>query len=209
MSSETKLKILNTAELLFAENGVGNTSLRNITQAAKVNLAAVNYHFGSKDELVAQVFVRRLEPMNNKRLTRLAALLSGSVEPELKAVLRAFVEPPLEMSRGADQDQGAVFIKLLGRTYTEPSEMINDLIRSTHKAVIEAFKPVFQRCLPELPTNVLHWRLHFMVGVLAYAMAGSDTMRLISSGKVNEALDLTELGEQLISFVSSGLRAPA
>lgn len=208
MSSETKLKILNTAETLFAENGVANTSLRNITQAASVNLAAVNYHFGSKDELVSQVFLRRLEPMNDKRLKRLELLLAETKEPELKAVLRAFIEPPLEMSRAAAGDQGAVFIKLIGRTYTEPSEKIHELIRSTHKAVIDAYKPVFHVCLPELPSDVLHWRLHFMVGVLAYAMAGSDTMRLISSGKVNETVDITELSEQLISFVSSGLSGP-
>lgn len=208
MSSETKLKILNTAETLFAENGVANTSLRNITQAASVNLAAVNYHFGSKDELVSQVFLRRLEPMNDKRLKRLELLLAGTKEPELKAVLRAFIEPPLEMSRASAGDQGAVFIKLIGRTYTEPSEKIHELIRSTHKAVIDAYKPVFHVCLPELPSDVLHWRLHFMVGVLAYAMAGSDTMRLISSGQVNETVDITELSEQLISFVSSGLSGP-
>lgn len=207
MSSDTKLKILNTAEMLFAENGVANTSLRNITQVAKVNLAAVNYHFGSKDELVSQVFLRRLEPMNDKRLIRLAMVLSESSQPDLKTVLRAFVEPPLEMSR-EEEMQGAVFIKLLGRTYTEPSEAIHDLIRSTHKAVIDAYKPVFQSCLPELPPGVLYWRMHFMVGVLAYAMAGSDTMRLISSGQVNEAVDVTELSEQLIGFVSAGLSAP-
>ncbi len=207
MSSDTKLKILNTAETLFAENGIANTSLRNITQAAKVNLAAVNYHFGSKDELVSQVFLRRLEPMNDQRLVRLAMVLSETTEPDLKSILKAFVEPPLEMSR-AKEIQGAVFIKLLGRTYTEPSEAIHGLIKTTHKAVIDAYKPVFQSCLPDLPADALYWRLHFMIGVLAYAMAGSDTMRLISSGKIDEPVDISQLSEQLIQFVSAGLSAP-
>ncbi|MCB1754380.1 MAG: TetR family transcriptional regulator [Gammaproteobacteria bacterium] len=208
MAADTKKKILNTAEQLFATNGIANTSLRTITQKARVNLASVNYHFGSKDELVVQVFLRRLDPMNKERLSRLVELkrrAAGS-RPSLNDVIRAFVEPPLEMSRR--DDGGAVFIKLLGRTYTEPTATIHGLIRATHKTVIDSYRPVFQECLPELPPEVLYWRLHFMVGVLAYTMAGSDTMRLISSGSIDDLPDPRELARQLSDFIAAGLQAP-
>lgn len=209
MAADTKNKILDTAEFLFAENGIANTSLRMITHNAKVNLASVNYHFGSKDELVAQIFVRRLKPMNETRLQRLHILMrqSGEQTPDLHHVVQAFISPPLEMSRDGTVN-GAVFIKLLGRTYTEPDETIHDLIRSTHKAVIDTYKPVFQQCLPQLSKDVLNWRLHFMVGALAYAMSGSDTMRLISSGNVDQQASLTDIVSQLSDFIVSGLKAP-
>ncbi len=207
MAANTKEKILNTAELLFAENGIANTSLRNITQQAKVNLASVNYHFGSKEELVAQVFRRRLNPMNEERLRRLAELKQKSGQAlDLNQVIRAFIEPPLEMSRDTEGG-GALFIKLLGRTYTEPAAAIHGLIRSTHKSVIESYKPVFQHCLPELPAGVLYLRLHFMVGVLAYTMSGSDTMRLISTGQFEEPVTIEELVHQLSDFIVAGLKA--
>ncbi|HBR97988.1 MAG TPA: TetR family transcriptional regulator, partial [Gammaproteobacteria bacterium] len=194
------------AETLFAEQGIANTSLRHITQSAQVNLASVNYHFGSKSALVSHVFVRRLQPMNDERLRRLNVLLSAEAKtPELSAVVDAFVAPPIELSRDA---HGAVFIKLLGRTYTEPAESIHNLIRATHQSVIEAFKPVFQACLPRLPQEVVSWRLHFMVGVLAYAMSGADTMRLISSGMVNERASVKDIVSRLTEFIVAGLRAP-
>ena len=210
MAADTKNKILDTAEYLFAENGIKNTSLRMITQEAEVNLASVNYHFGSKDELVAQIFVRRLKPMNEERLARLQEILQGCGDgrsPDLRQVVCAFIAPPLEMSRDGT-NHGAVFIRLLGRTYTEPDETIHSLIRSTHRAVIDAFKPVFEQCLPELAKQELNWRLHFMVGSLAYAMSGSDTMRLISSGTVDEQASIRDLGSRLADFLVAGLSAP-
>lgn len=208
MASGTKERILDTAEVLFARFGIGSTSLRTITQEAGVNLASVNYHFGSREELVAQVFLRRLTPMNEARLTSLRQMreASGDAPLPLDQLVRAFVEPPLAMSRAGDQS-GAVFVRLLGRTYTEPAESIHALIRDTHQAVIDAFKPEFERSLPSLSADVLHWRLHFLVGVLAYVMAGSDIMSLISSGHIHEPQSVAELVAQLEAFLVAGLQA--
>lgn len=209
MTVDTKEQILQAAEKLFSEQGFKSTSLRAITALAGVNLAAVNYHFGSKNALVEAVFSRRLLPMNEERLRRLQLL---SERPEkgvacLEGLIRAFVGPALELSRDTEKG-GAVFIRLLGRTYTEPSGDLHDALRGMYEPVIERFRPAFAEALPDLPDEELYWRLHFLVGLLAYLMAGSDMMRLIASCRMAEPHDTDLLIERLVAFAVEGMRAP-
>lgn len=209
MAANTKESILDAAEALFAEQGFGGTSLRSITAAAGANIAAVNYHFGSKEALIEAVFARRLLPMNEERLQRLAALERdhGASPIPLHALVEAFIAPAMDLSRDT-QGGGQQFIRLLGRSYTEPSEWLHERVRGMYEAVIERFKPAFARSLPHLPTDELYWRMHFMVGVLAYCMAGTDMMRLIASCRLNDALDNAALTQRLVTFLEAGLNAP-
>ena len=208
MVSSTKHRILDAAEELFAEQGFSTTSLRHITTRAEVNLAAVNYHFGTKHALVAAVFARRLIPMNRDRLQRLDRLIAANAphDPPLDALIEAFIAPALELSRDAAQG-GARFIKLLGRSYTEPSAQLQEQIREMYSEVIDRFRPVFAQVLPDLPSDELYWRLHFLVGVLAYCMSGADMMRLIASCRVHDPLDTEMLTRRLSAFVTAGMRA--
>ena len=208
MARKTKDIILDAAEALFAEQGFSPTSLRNITANAGVNLAAVNYHFGSKDALIAAVFERRIIPMNQRRLARLDALTRrcGAEDIPLEELIEAFMGPPLELARDTDKG-GAIFLKLLGRMYTEPSLHIQDAIRVMYGPVIERFKDAFARVLPQLPADELYWRMHFMVGLLAYMMAGTDMMRLIASCRVCDPLDTQTMIRRLRIFVSAGMDA--
>ncbi len=205
----TKDLILDTAEALFAEQGFAATSLRNITTAAGVNLASVNYHFGSKEALIEAVFARRLHAMSEERLRRLDALEAqcGAQAVPLEAVIEAFIAPAMELSRDTKRG-GDRFIKLLGRSYTEPAEWLQGCVRSVYEPVIERFKGAFALALPELPRDELYWRMHFMVGVLAYCMAGSDMMRLIASCRLCDPLDTRTLTERLVRFLTAGLTAP-
>lgn len=208
MARSTKDRILDVAEELFAEQGFSATSLRHITSRAKVNLAAVNYHFGSKDALVEAVFARRLIPMNQDRLGRLHTLQQRhSNAAPLGDLIEAFIAPALELSRDATQG-GARFIKLLGRSYTEPAERLQAQVREMYSEVIDRFKPAFARALPELPGDELYWRLHFLVGVLAYCMSGADMMRLIASCRIHDPLDTKVLTERLTVFLTAGMGAP-
>lgn len=209
MAGDTKESILDAAETLFAEQGFSGTSLRTITAAAGVNIASVNYHFGSKEALIEAVFARRLLPMNDERLRRLAALETahaGAAIP-LGELVEAFIAPAMELSRDT-AGGGQQFIRLLGRSYTEPSPALHEQVRGMYEAVIERFKPAFARSLPHLPTDELYWRMHFMVGVLAYCMAGTDMMRLIASCRLNDALDSAALTQRLVTFLEAGLNAP-
>ncbi len=206
---ETRERILDVAERLFAEQGLGQTSLRAITAAAGVNLASVHYHFGSKEALVHAIFERRLKPMNAERLRRLAALKTTQGErPPLQALIQTFIAPPLELSRDRVTG-GEHFVRLLGRTYTEPTETLQAHVRNLYDEVSEQFREAFRAALPELPRDELYWRLHFMVGTLAYCMSGPGTMRLIASSHLSDAEDTSALVRRLVEFLEGGLKAPA
>src|SRR3954469_11654168 len=121
---ETRTRILDAAEELFMQHGFEGTSMRLLTTKAGVNLAAVNYHFGSKHALVEAVFRRRLDPMNQARILELEKL-EGAAAPE--QIIRAFVSPTLRLVEDA-RGGGRNFIRLLGRTYTEPAKAVRQLI---------------------------------------------------------------------------------
>lgn len=209
MAQPTKDRILDVAESLFAEHGFGATSMRSITNAAGVNLAAINYHFGSKDGLVKAIFARRLAPMNAERLRRLRNLETEyNHSIPLNALIGAFISPALELSRD-EQGGGARFIRLLGRSYTEPSESLQDAVRGMYQQVIESFKPAFAAALPGLDRAELYWRLHFLVGTLAYCMAGSDMMRLIATSHLPDAQEHEQLVQRLTAFLTAGMQAPS
>ena len=208
--SATKNRILDAAEALFAEQGIGRTSLRQITTTAEVNLAAVNYHFGSKDELLDAVYARRLKPMNEERLRRLESLehAAGEAAVGVAELIEAFVAPALELVHDRSRG-GAQFIQLLGRTFTEPQSSRQEAVRNLYQPVIKRFRAAFARALPDLPDHELYWRMHFLVGTLAYCMTGSDLMRLIASCRMCNPLDHDEMTRRLTEFFAAGMTAPA
>src|SRR5512134_4200721 len=135
---ETRTRILDAAEELFMQQGFGGTSMRLLTSKAGVNLAAVNYHFGSKDALIEAVFRRRLDPMNTARIAALEALETAGA-PDADAIIRAFVGASLRMLEDA-KGGGRNFIRLLGRTYTEPAKAVRALIGQMYAPTMERYK---------------------------------------------------------------------
>lgn len=207
--TDTKTRILDAAEHLFARDGFHSTSLRTITCQAQANLAAVNYHFGSKDALLQAVFERRLLPLNQTRQERLeqvvAAAERSGIRPDTVTLLRAFIEPTLAFRQA---ESGAKdFIALVGRSLVEPDPTVRDCF-------IPLVEPLFQQlfnslrlALPQLPAEVLQVRLQFTLGAMSHTMymIGRPTMHLAESPQQPTA---TELVERLIQFVNSGLEAP-
>ena len=202
---DTKERILDAAEALFAERGLDNTSMRIITQAAGVNLAAVNYHFGSKEELIKAVFGRRLEAINSERSRRLDAVLRQGVT--LEGLLEAFISPSLELSQDR-KELGDRFVRLVGRGYTEQAEFLRDHIHRLNKPCVDRFKQAFARELPHLPRQELSWRLHFLVGAVSHTMAGPDMIRLMAGNRISDRGNAQALVSRLIPFLAAGLRAP-
>ncbi|HEX7028790.1 MAG TPA: TetR/AcrR family transcriptional regulator [Gammaproteobacteria bacterium] len=203
--ADTKDRILDAAEALFADRGLSETSMRAITRAAAVNLAAVNYHFGSKDALIQAVFARRAEALNSRRLEALAGSRAcGGLD--LEAVLDAYIRPALEMAR---DEKAARYIRLLGRAYTDPNSRAGQFLPRQYDAALEAFKPEFSRQLPQIDKTELYWRLHFLIGSLVYCMAGLDMMRLSSSCYLCDPADTEGMIRRLVAFVAAGMRAEA
>jgi AcrR family transcriptional regulator len=203
---ETRTRILDAAEELFMLQGFGGTSMRLLTSKAGVNLAAVNYHFGSKDALIEAVFRRRLDPMNVARIAALEALEANGT-PDADAIIRAFVGASLRMLEDA-KGGGRNFIRLLGRTYTEPAKGIRHLIGQMYAPTMQRYKAALERALPQMPREELVWRMHFMFGTLAYTLAATDTVQLIAGSKPEDRYDARLLEDRLTAFLASGLTAP-
>ena len=206
---ETRTRILDAAEELFMQHGFEGTSMRTLTAKASVNLAAVNYHFGSKDALIEAVFRRRLDPMNSARIAELDRLeaAAGASPPPTDAIIRVFLGASLAMIEDT-KGGGRNFIRLLGRAYTEPSKPIRALIGQLYAPAMARYKGAFERALPDLPKDELIWRMHFMFGTLAYTLAATDTVQLIAGCKPEDRYDAALLEERLTAFLHAGLIAP-
>jgi AcrR family transcriptional regulator len=200
-SFSTRERILGVAETLFARHGFAGASLRQVTAAAKVNLAAVNYHFGSKESLIEEVFRRRLDELNRQRLAALAAVQAS--EPALEDVLDAFIRPALEQSM--DAAGGAAFVRVLARAYAEHDERLRKFLSDNYGHVLREFAGAFARLLPHLEKEELYWRLDIVAGALTYAMA--DFGMIKRKGDVTERSHRELAAAHLIRFAAAGLRA--
>jgi AcrR family transcriptional regulator len=206
--SDTRQRILDAAELLFTDYGFEATTLRQITGAAGVNLAAVNYHFGSKEELVREVFRRRLTWLNQQRLQELDRLEAEAGGQPLKPsrILEVFFGVALKMAADT-KGGGRTFMRLLGRTYTKPSEFVRGFLAEEYAAVIARFKSALLKALPGVPGEEILWRFHFMLGAMSYAICGTDALHIVAEDALDDG-DAEALYARLMSFMIGGLRAP-
>jgi AcrR family transcriptional regulator len=205
---DTRERILDAAETLFVEHGFEATTMRMITGRARVNLAAINYHFGSKEALIQDVFRRRLTWLNEERLRELDRLEAQAKGMPLKPhqIVEAFFGVALRMA--ADTEHGGhTFMRLLGRTYTEPSAFVRQFLANEYAAVVPRFKQALFRSLPGVPPEEILWRFHFMLGAMSYAIAGTDALQLVAEHELDEK-DPEALSRRLMPFLLGGLRAP-
>lgn len=209
-STTTRERILDAAEAIFMAHGYEGASMRQITSEAGVNLAAGNYHFGAKEGLFHAVLKRRLDLLNQERLRVLDELEARANGAPLKPsqIVDAFFGTLLRMA-AEEGSGGHVFLRLIGRTLTEPAGFIRVLLAQEYADVLERFKQALFRALPDVPKEEIVWRMHFMLGATSYAIAGTDTLRLVTdwqTGDVDESID--RLLPRLMSFLLGGLRAP-
>ncbi|MEM9290066.1 MAG: TetR/AcrR family transcriptional regulator [Acidobacteriota bacterium] len=237
-TQQTRDSLLDAAEFLFAEKGIQATSLRAVTRRAGANLAAVNYHFGSKDGLVREVFRRRLEPVNQERLRllNLAEEAAEGSELELEEVLSAFFLPVLRLQSGgmgpeteagpkteagsrteagteADassgrQDSAETLRRLMGRTFSEPGLEMQRLMEGQFEVILRRFTAALHRCLPHLSAPELLWRLHFMVGAVIQVTLNGSMICQVSEGRCDPQ-DVETLQRVLVTYAAAGMRAPA
>ena len=201
----TKDRILDAAERLFARDGIEAPSLRAITAEAGVNLAAVNYHFQSKDALIRAVITRRVVPVNQRRLELLDACenAAGDGPLSLEGVLDAFLRPVVEIYASHARE----FSPLMGRMYTEPAEFVERIYKEHLEPIAIRFIRAYERALPGLPREELIWRLHFSIGALAHTMGAGHVLKLLSNGQCDPS-DVEGPLRRLEAFMIAGLTAP-
>ena len=198
----TKDRILGAAEELFAQYGFGGTSLRQVTSRADVNIAAVNYHFGSKENLINEVFRRRMDEMSSQRLAMLEQ--ARSAHPgELRPVLAAFIEPALALAR--DRQGGVAFIRVIARAYAEKNDGLRKFHSDQYGHVLREFARAIADCVPHLDKEQLYWRLDFLAGALTYAM--SDFGLIKRPPGTTEVAHRKRAAEELIRFAAAGIQS--
>lgn len=206
--TDTKTLILDAAEQAFADLGFDAASLRHIISVAGVNLAAVHYHFGSKEALIQAVFARRIGPLNAERLQLLDEFLAqtGNRRPRLEPIIEAMIRPALKLARDPKLG-GPDVMRLFGRMIAEPSDELQAMINSQFGDVAKRFGEALALACPELPQRALMWRFHFMIGTMGHVMADPTKISCFTDGMCDPS-DTEEVVRQMTAFLAGGFRAP-
>lgn len=206
---ETKTKILDAAERLFCEQGLDGTSLRAIIAEAGVNLAAVNYHFQSKERLIREVFKRRIKPLNKMRLEMLnkSESKAGGKPLNIEEILSAFIEPVFRIARKSPEE-GIRTMQLTMQAIALPSKAIENIHLLLFEDIMVRFHIAFEKSLPHLSEEEFAQRMSFVVSAFAFTFlsfarrGNSDNHRFAKS-------ELSKMGKHFTSFAAAGLMAPA
>lgn len=199
---DTKTQILDVAERLIAERGFSATTLRNIVSEADVNLAAVHYHFGSKEELLRAVVHRMAAPIIKRQLEMLNRLKAKTDAPSVEDILTVFLTPPFELIAG-DERNGMLRARFMGRCQSEP-EPVQSIARGEFSSSLEPFLDILQRVLPEQSRSQLDWKMDLVVASLIRVQIKAGTPNaLLKSGKPQ---DIQATISKLVTFLAGGMR---
>ncbi len=198
-------RLLDAAAALFAERGFEAVSLRDITTAAGANVAAVNYHFGSKDKLIDAVMGRYTLPINQARIELLDVLLSRESAPTVREVVEAFLRPLMTRIQQEESSQ-RLFAKFMGRLMAEggpglPAELVPQFQEMATKVV-----KAFQVAVPGLSEEKAYYRLKFCFSVMADAMMQDAALTQISEGRIEKQRDWEHVFEEVVDFCVGGLK---
>ena len=205
--SETVERILDAAELLFAEKGFAETSLRSITSKAGVNLAAVNYHFGSKKALIQAVFSRFLGPFCASLEKELDRRQQGSAETfTLEALLEMLVEQALAVKPRSGEDL-SIFMRLLGLAFSQSQGHLRRYLEEMYGKVFRRFMGLVYEAAPRIPPLELFWRVHFMLGAAAFSMSGIKALRAITENDFGVNISIEQVMRLMVPFLAQGMRS--
>ncbi len=202
----TSERILDAAEKLFARRGFYGVSVRDITQDAGVDVALVNYHFGSKQELLDRVLTRRAEILNAERIQRLHACIEKSqpAPPQLDDVIDAFTHPLLNRSERGGAGWKAWFALIA--QVNNSTEFGGVIMTKYFDPVVRMFVDALRQTLPDCDPRDIYWSYHFLSGALTLTFAETGRIDNLSGGLCHSA-DLDSVHERLVPFVAAGFRA--
>ena len=200
---ETKTKLLDVAEKLFAEKGVDATSLRNIISEAKVNLAAIHYHFGSKDALIREVVARRVQPINEERIRRLEECENNNLTgPDLlEGLIRAFLEPLIRV-KFETPDRVQHTHKIMMQLQFGSGQLLESVFHLFDE-IIKRFFAAFKKAFPDLSKSELLLRFRFMLGTIQMIVIEPPIKKHPMFSKMSE-LNPDILMEQVVAFLVAG-----
>jgi len=202
-TTDTKEQIISVAERLFAERGFAGTTLRSVVSEAGVNLAAVHYHFGSKEELFRAVVVRLARPIIERELALLEELKQEHEVPSVEAILTALLKPNLEIL-AQNKETLVIRAQFMGRCRTEP-EPIQSIAAKEFAASTEAFLDMLQRVFPEQSRSQLYWKFDLVIAALIRVQAEAGQPFALLRG--TEPADIQNATARLVKFLAPGMRS--
>ncbi len=202
--SRTRERLLDKAEELFAVRGFENVSLRDLTQAAGANLAAVNYHFGSREALIGCIIERALNPINEERLALLAAAEkdAGARGPAIEIILRAFLTPVVTQVGRTDLSE-MLFFKLMGRCMSDRMHLLPESTLPLLEKVVTKFGAALRKQAPGLDPVATLWRLNFTIGALIQTLVHAEMLQRLSKGLIRDVTS-DEILDRLVEFCAAG-----
>jgi AcrR family transcriptional regulator len=204
--ADTVTRILDSAEQLFAEKGFAETSLRMITTRAKVNLAAVNYHFGSKKDLIQAVFARFLTPFTQRLDKELDLVVAEKSEPSFQDVLGVLAKTMLTGIEMTDKyNKLSVFMRLLGLAYTQAQAHLRRFLNENYSAVYMRFIAYLKAAHPSLSSEEIFWRIHFAVGSAVFTMSSIEVLRNMAIHDTGADASIERIMQMLIPFLAAAL----
>ncbi len=209
---DTRERILDAAEHLFAHQGYHNTSLREITGKARANLAAVNYHFGSKENLIEAVIQHRFIPLNQNRLEQLkkikAAAQVENRRPQVKDIMRAFIEPTIRFLESGPGSQD--FLTIIARAHTDPDGTIRNFFSKMVGPMFQEFFETLCEALPNLSRGIVFDRFRFAIGAMSQALMRLQNVELLPNMPegISQRYDSQTMTDELLAFVSRGMEGP-
>jgi AcrR family transcriptional regulator len=200
--STARERLLDAAEKLFADYGYNGVSVRQIVHAAKVNLGAVPYHFGTKENLFKEVLYRRAAPLRAEREALIKRLAETGKKPELEDVLWALLEPGFRASH-----ENASFRRLLGRASMDPTPEVRKLMAEIYNPDFLFVPKELRKACAELPDEVFFWRLNCFYGVMLFVQADTGKIQTIAGKKFDTSRPDTAL-KYVVPFLAAGFRSP-
>ena len=205
-SQATRDRILDAAEILFAERGFHGVSIRDVTGAAEVDVALVAYHFGNKQGLLEAVFMRRADDLNDERLARLDAVLAASRvrPPRIEEIIDAFTHPLLDRSSRGSAGWKSYFALIA--EINNSREFGGVLMSRFFDPVVQRFIEAIRLAVPDAEDRDVYWAYHFLSGALTLTFAETGRIDKLSGGACRSN-DLVSVHERLVPFCAAGFRA--
>ncbi|MGJ8653953.1 MAG: TetR/AcrR family transcriptional regulator [Opitutaceae bacterium] len=207
-SDKTKIQIIKSAEKLFADKGLRAMTLRDVTREAKVNLAAVNYHFGSKNDLMREVIGSRIEPINTERLRQLDALIEkhGSSPIPLTDIFDSLFRP-LFQPDGPGSGPNPALIKIIGRAFAEPVDFMRGMHQHFFTELSRRYIAELKRTCPKLSDESLRNRFFLSVSTMLGATTNQVILENLSASK-SSTPSYDTVVDELIQYAAAGFAHP-
>jgi len=205
-NGKLKEKILDAAELAFAEGGYTGISVRDIADRAGVNQGLIRYYFDTKEQLFDEVYKRRGGLLSGHRHVLLDRLLESGEPPEVKDIIRAYLQPQWDLKHSGEA--GAAFAQLQSRLHSEPEEHALRLRKEVYDASVRRYVDALAQALPDLPRRTIGLRMSFLVGTYMFMLNDLGRIEDLTEGKIHH-LSKDEMLDSMVTFLAAGMQADA